>query len=169
MKNLLLISVLALCSVATGEVPKTPLDNIQITADSMQYDPSNKQALAKNNVKLMYMVKNLPVTLVADNMMAYFDDSGKLIKAVAEGNVAITYNGAKLYAQTCTHDFNKEQTVCTGQDVTIIKGGDEVHGTKATLDINTQVFTMHATEQNQVKGIIYPVSCSLKESHHKNP
>lgn len=141
--------------MANGEPQKSPLDNIKITADNMQYDPANKQALAKDNVKLIYMVKNLPVTLTSDSMLAYFDDSGKLLKVIAEGNVVIVYNGSNLYAQTCTHDFNKEQTICTGPDVKINRGKDEVRGTIATLDINTQVFTMHADVQ-QVTGIIYP-------------
>lgn len=155
MKKFLLI-VITSSYLTYGEGAKNPLDNIQITAKSMQYDPSNKQAFANNNVKLIYMVNNLPVILASDNMRAYFDDSGRMLKVIAEGNVLVTYNDSNLYAQTCTHDFNKEQTTCTGPDVKIIKGTDEIHGTIATLDINTQVFTMHAEGQNQVTGIIYP-------------
>ncbi len=141
---------------ATEEMPKALLDNIQITADNMQYDPSNKSATAKGNVKLVYIINSLPVTLTSTILHAQFDDSGNLTNVTAEDNVEITYETSHLYAQTCTHDFDKQSTVCTGPDVILTKNNDKMHGNKATLDTSTQVFTMHTTGKNQVTGIIHP-------------
>jgi lipopolysaccharide export system protein LptA len=142
--------------VGAEEMPKSLLDNIQITADNMQYDPSNKSATARGNVKLVYMVNGLPVTLTSTTLHAQFDDSGNLTNATAEDNVEVTYDLSHLSAQTCTHDFKKQRTVCTGPDVVLTKNNDIMHGNVATLDISTQVFKMHATEKNQVTGIIHP-------------
>ncbi len=142
----------------TEELPKALLDNIQITAHNMQYDPSNKSATAKGNVMLVYIVNGLPVTLTSTTLHAKFDDSGKLTKVTAEDDVEVTHDTSHLYAQTCTHDFDKQRTVCTGPDVILTKNNDKMHGNVATLDTSTQVFTMHTTGKNQVTGIIHPAA-----------
>jgi len=162
-KKFLIIAILTAACVSE-EAPKNPLDNIQITADSMQYDTSHKHAQAQGNVRLTYMVKSMPVTLTATDLRAQFDDNGKLIDVVAEGNVKITYDETHLNAQTCTHNFNSQQAVCVGPDVKLTQNRNELHGNKATLDFATQVFTMHANESSQITSIIYPE----KEARHKN-
>ena len=164
MKKFLIIAVLTtLCFCE--EIPKNALDDIQITADSMQYDTAHKQAHAHGNVKLTYKVKGTLVTLTATDLQAQFDDVGKLVKAIAQGQVEIEYDKTHLYAQTCTHNFNNSQTLCEGQDVKITQNNNELHGNKATLDFTTQVFTMHANEHDQITSVIYPE----KENHHPNP
>ena len=173
MKKFLITAALTTACIGTAppqaEAPKNILDNIQITADSMQYDTSRKHAHAHGNVKLIYKVKGQPVTLTATDLQAHFDEDGKLVKSVAEGNVEIeteSENGkSHLCAQTCTHDFNTHQVVCDGTDVKLTQKNNELLGNKATLDFDTQVFTMHADAKKQITSVIYPE----KEKRHKNP
>ena len=163
-KKILIIALLT--TIAAGlNTPKNPLDNIHINAESMQYDPLKKHANAHGNVKLTYIVNSVPVALTADDLQAQFDDAGKLINVIAENNVEIIYAETHLYAQSCTYDFNKQQSECAGPNVKLIKGKNELRGTKATIDFNTQVFTMHGNEEPQISSIIYP----KKENCHKNP
>ncbi len=131
----------------------------------MQYDTSRKHAHAHGNVKLTYNVKGAPMTLTATDLQAQFDDAGKLVKVVAQGQVEIEYDKSHLYAQTCTHDFNNHQALCEGPDVKFTQNKNELHGNKATLDFATQVFTMQAHKHGQITSVIYPE----KENRHKNP
>lgn len=144
---------------------KDSASDIQIKADNMQYDTSHQHANANGNVQLSYIVKESFVTLKAHDLHAQFDEQGNLTNAVANGDVEIEYSSTKLYAQRCVHDFNTNQAVCTGEDVILIQDKNEVHGTEATLDIPTHVFTM-ANQQDQVTCVIYP---KQKEVEYKNP
>ncbi len=147
-----------LVGICFGEAPqkKDPANDIKINADNMQYDTSHQQADAKGNVILTYVVKGSMVTLKAENLHAEFDDQGNLTAAEAEGKVEINYAETKLLATKCVHDFNANHAVCTGDDVTLIQEKNEVHGTEATLDIATHVFTMQASQEDQVTCIVYP-------------
>lgn len=135
---------------------KDSTNDIKINADNMQYDTSHQHADANGNVKLSYVVKGSPVTLKANDLHAVFDEKGNLTNATAQGHVEIDYDGTKLFATECTHDFNANHAVCTGDDVTLIQEKNEVHGTEATLDIATHVFTMQASQEDQVTCIVYP-------------
>lgn len=144
-------------SICVCEEPaKDSADDIQIKADNMQYDTSHKHADASGNARLSYMVKKSLVTLKSNNLHAEFDDKGNLTSATAEGDVEIEYDNTKLYATKCVHHFNTNVAVCTGEDVRLIQNKNEVHGTKATLDIPTHVFTMQASQQGQVTCVVYP-------------
>ncbi len=133
--------------IAAEPQKKDPANDIKINADNMQYDTSHQHADAKGNVILTYLVKDSMVTLKAENLHAEFDD---------KGNVEIDYAETKLLATQCVHDFNANHAVCTGDDVTLIQEKNEVHGTEATLDIATHVFTMQASQEDQVTCIVYP-------------
>ena len=102
------------------------------------------------------MVKNSLVTLKSNNLHAEFDDKGNLTNTVAEGDVEIEYDTTKLYATKCVHNFGTNVAVCTGDDVTLTQEKNEVHGTEATLDITTHVFTMQAGQEDQVTCVVYP-------------
>ncbi len=144
--------------ICFGEAPqkKDSTNDIKINADQMQYDTSHQHADASGNVKVSYVVKGSPVTLKTNDLHTVFDEKGNLTNATAQGQVEIDYDGTKLYATECTHDFNANHAVCTGDDVVLIQDNNELHGTKATLDIQTHVFTMQASQQDQVTCIVYP-------------
>lgn len=153
-KYLLLALSISIC--VCEESKKDSAGDIQIKADNMQYDTSHKHADASGNARLSYMVKNSLVTLKSNNLHAEFDDKGNLTNATAEGNVEIEYDNTKLCATKCVHNFNTNIAVCTGDDVKLIQEKNEVHGTEATLDIPTHVFTMQASQQEQVTCVVYP-------------
>ncbi len=155
MKKYFILALLINVCICEEPAPKNPANDIQIKADNMQYDTSHKHADASGNAKLSYMVKNSLVTLKSNNLHAEFDDKGNLTNAIAEGNVEIEYDATKLYATRCVHNFNTNVAVCTGDDVKLIQEKNEVHGTEATLDIATHVFTMQAS-QDQVTCVVYP-------------
>jgi lipopolysaccharide transport protein LptA len=142
--------------IAAEPQKKDSANDIKINADNMQYDTSHQHADANGNVILTYLVKGSMVTLKAENLHAEFDDQGNLTTAKAEGKVEIDYAETKLLATQCVHDFNANHAVCTGDDVTLIQEKNEVHGTEATLDIATHVFTMQASQEDQVTCIVYP-------------
>lgn len=144
------------CEEPAKEPVKDPANDIQIKADNMKYDTSHKHADASGNARLSYMVKNSPVTLKSDDLHAEFDDKGNLTAATAEGNVEIEYDNTKLYATKCVHNFETNVAVCTGDDVHLIQEKNEVHGREATLDIGTHVFTMQASQEDQVTCVVYP-------------
>lgn len=131
-------------------------DNIQINAENMEYNTSQKEADASGNVILRYFINGEPVILKAKNLHAVFDDAGNLMNAEAKGNVEIDYKATRLQATKCAHDFNQNIAVCTGNDVILLQDKNEVHGKSATLDIKAHVFTMQTDQQEQINCIIYP-------------
>lgn len=151
-----LILALSISMCVCEESVKNSTDDIQIKADNMQYDTSHKYADASGNARLSYMIKNSIVTLKSNHLHAEFDDKGNLTNAIAEGDVEIEYDNTKLYATKCVHTFNTNVAVCTGNDVKLIQEKNEVHGTEATLDIPTHIFTMQASQQEQVTCVVYP-------------
>ncbi len=142
--------------VCKESAPKNLANDIQIKADNMQYSTSRNHADANGNAILSYIVNDSLVTLKADDLHADFDEHGNLTSAVAEGHVEIEYKDTKLLATKCTHNFNANAAVCTGEDVQLLQNKDELHGRKATLDIQTHVFTMQADPQEQVTCVVYP-------------
>lgn len=138
------------------EPAKSPANDIQIKADNMRYDTSHKHADASGNARLSYKVKDSLVTLKSNELHAEFDDKGNLTEAIAEGSVEIEYGETKLYATKCIHHFDTNVAVCTGDDVHLIQEKNEVHGREATLDIGTHVFTMQASQEDQVTCVVYP-------------
>lgn len=130
-------------------------DNIQINAENMEYNTSQKEADAKGNVILRYIVNDTPVILKADSLHAVFDDHGNLVKAIVEGRVEINYKDTKLHATKCIHNFDQNTALCTGDDVELLQDKNELHGKEATLDIKAHVFTMQTDQQEQVSCLIY--------------
>ena len=168
---ILILSVkFCFCEDPQKPTKNAPADDIQINADSMDYDTSQKHAQAKGNVTLSYKLKGLPIKLKADALQAQFDEHGKLLHAFAEGNVEIDYDKTILHATKCEHDFNKNKAICTGEEVKLIQRNDgqnnEMLGKEATLDFPAQVFKMHSTGQEQISCVVYP---KQKEKNHKNP
>jgi len=150
--------IVCLISACFGEeiTKQNSANDIQIKAENMQYNTSRNQADASGSAILSYIVNNELVTLKADKLHAEFDKSGNLTSAIAEGGVEIDYKDTKLLATKCLHDFNKNVAVCTGEDVRLLQDKNEVHGTQATLDIQTHVFTMQTDSQEQVSCVVYP-------------
>ena len=154
-KKILLIVMLAVNCFGEKALKKLP-DNVQVTADNMEYDTQKKHANASGNVRLSYEIGGKSVVLTSDYLQAKFDDDGKLIEAIAKNNVAIIYDGSCLSAEVCTHDFNSQQALCTGSDVKLTQDKNELHGNSATIDFAGQVFTMRADGRHQITSVIYP-------------
>ncbi len=164
-KYFILALFISVCVCEEPAKKKDAANDIQIKADNMQYDTSHKHADATGNARLSYVVNNALVTLKSNDLHAQFDDHGNLTNATAEGDVEIEYDNTRLYATKCVHDFNTNIAICTGDDVRLIQDKNEVHGKKATLDIPTHVFTMQASQEDQVTCIVYP---KQKEDKNKN-
>lgn len=151
------IMITLLCVCVCGEAPKKDsVNDIQIKADNMQYNTAHNQADASGNAILYYIVNNSLVTLKAYDLHADFDEHGNLTSAIAKGHVEIEYKDTRLLATKCTHNFNENVAVCTGEDVQLLQDKNELHGKEATLDIQTHVFTMQTDPQEQVTCIVYP-------------
>lgn len=148
--------VICFISVCFCKEAAKSVSDIQIKAEHMEYNTSHNQADASGSAILSYVVNNGLVTLKADKLHAEFDESGNLISAIAEGSVEIEYKDTKLLAAKCTHNFNTNVAICTGEDVQLLQDKNELHGKEANLDIQAHVFTMQTDPQEQVSCVIYP-------------
>lgn len=128
--------------------------DIKINADNIDYYSEGKHADAEGNVRLEHVLKDKQLVLKAHKLKAEFDDKGNLLTAEAIGDVVINYDGTLLKAGYCTHSFNTRKTVCESEHVYVIQGPNEIHGQIATLDFDTQVFTMQATSGLQIDSTV---------------
>lgn len=145
------ISVCAYSENMSGEISK----DVKINADSIDYYSEGKRADAEGNVRLEHVIKGKKLVLKANKLKAEFDDKGNLLVAEATGAVEINHDGTILKAEHCSHSFNEQKTVCESEHVYIIQGPNEIHGQIATLDFDTQVFTMQATSGLQIDSKVY--------------
>lgn len=130
-------------------------NHVKINADNIDYYSEGKRAEAEGNVKLEHQLKDKKISLKSKKLNATFDDKGNLLEAEATGAVEINYDGTTLKAEKCIHSFNKNKTICQSEHVYLIQGPNELQGQIATLDFNTQIFTMQATDGMQIDSQIY--------------
>lgn len=137
------------------DIPSAANKDVKINADNIDYYSEGKRADAEGNVRLEHVLKNKPLILKAHKLKATFDDKGNLLHAEATGDVVINYDGTVLKAEKCNHAFSERKTICESEHVYVIQGPNEIHGQIATLDFDTQVFTMQATAGSQIDSTVY--------------
>lgn len=157
MFHLRILALLLACTnyIKAQEISSETTKDVKINADSIDYYSENKRAEAEGNVKLEHQLKGKKISLKSKKLNALFDDKGNLLEAEAIGSVEINYDSTTLKAEHCKHSFSKEKTICQSEHVFLIQGPNELHGQIATLDFNTQIFTMQATAGMQIDSQVY--------------
>lgn len=150
------IRIIVLLLACTNHIKTQEINNdVKINADNIDYYSEGKRAEAEGNVKLEHQLKGKKISLKSKKLNATFDDNGNLLEAEATGEVGINYDGTTLKAEKCTHSFSENKTICQSEHVHLIQGPNELHGQIATLDFNTQIFTMQTTAGMQIDSQIY--------------
>lgn len=156
-------------SRAQGKSPINLKQNekIKITADSLTVDNQAKFAEFSGSVKAQQGANNIR----SDTLRVYYKgDLGEkkkkatgqatgqdvIEKAVASGNVKITFDDTVVIADEAVYINEKQIIILSGPNTKFISGNNSISGEKITIHIETGQIRIEGTKKNRVEAIIYP-------------
>lgn len=147
-------------AVMTGSNLRLITPEQTITAkDQFEYHAAAGKLIASGDAKIIRPTD----TLRANALTAYLTNNEKgervLDKMTAEGNVVITTPTEKVTGTYGTYNGKTKIAELTG-GVTITKGPNILQGTRATVDMNTQISRIFGSPKTngRVTGTFYPGS-----------
>jgi lipopolysaccharide export system protein LptA len=140
----------------------TPEQTITAT-DQFEYHVKDGKLIAIGNAT----IKRPTDTLRADTLTAFLTEDGQgkrtLDRMTASGNVIITTATEKITGQTGAYNGRTKIAELAG-GVTITRGPNILQGTRATVDLNTQISRIFGNPDNgnRVTGTFYPGTTKKK-------
>ncbi len=157
-------------AVATGEDLKLKTDDMTVTArDKMTYDAKNNIAKAIGNAHLTKGTDNIYGQTLSANLIKGSDGKLSLQSAKAKTKVKIQTPEETLTGDNGVYNVQNDTATMTG-NVTISRGENKLHGSKATLNLKTGISKMFAGSKDtssRVRGIFYPGSSPIDNNSKK--
>lgn len=132
----------------------TPTDKIT-ARDSLEYWEKRNMAVARGDAVVIRKDKRMRADLLTAHFSKDKDGKIRIQRVTAFDNVLISSNNEIVRAQEGVYDVASGVATLTG-GVKITRGGNQLNGSTAIVNMNTGVSTIRGAKGERVKGLIVP-------------
>lgn len=170
--------VLALGGIAPAAQEASPesgqpvdANRIHITADTLITNTSEKNAEFVGNVKATQGT----TVITSDRLQVFYRDTDRakesnptgedvISRIVATGNVRIVFDNQVATTQRADYLADQRVVVLSGEDTTIVSGGNSISGTKITLYRDDGRIQVEGGQKKRVEAFFYTQENGLAPS-----